>query len=172
MRLLLDDTFIRRTDLAFDADDLRLGVSLGLISPATAVTLAADAAASGAADPILLHVAQLDPNDTASIRDALHATNPTEADLYPPQSVRKWTYLELKAAYELRDRLRDPLGVVEEIYADFDYPAPVAVFVRYMPPPPGAATGDDALYERWFQYLSEEAAELTPRGMGGRLALG
>ena len=48
MRLELDDTFIRRTDLAFDADDLRLGVSLGLISPATAVTLAADAAASGA----------------------------------------------------------------------------------------------------------------------------
>lgn len=164
MRLELDHDFIRRTDLALDADDLRLGLSLGLISPPTAVILAADAVTSGAVDPTLLDVAQIERNDVAAVRDVLRATDPDKADLYPPQSVRKWTYLELKAAYELRDRLRDPLGIVEEIYADFDYPAPVAAFVRYMPPPPDAPVGEEALYDRWSKYLADEAAELTSQG--------
>ena len=149
------------TGLVLDAEDLRLGVSLGLISPPTAIRLAADAVSSGSTDPALLVVAQQDPNDVWSLRDALRATDPEEADLFPPQSVRKWTYLQLEAAYAMRDRLRDPLGVVEEIYADFDYPAPVAAFVRYMPAPPGAPVGEEALYDRWSRYLADEAAELT-----------
>ena len=161
MRLELDDDFIRATDLALDAEDLRLGLSLGLISPPTAVLLAADAVASGSTDPTLLDVAQMDRNDLVSVRETLRATDPDEADLFPPQSVRKWTYLQLKAAYEMRERLRDPLGVVEEIYANFDYPAPVAAFVRYMPPPPGAPVGEEALYDRWSRYLADEAAKLT-----------
>jgi hypothetical protein len=88
-------------------------------------------------------------------------TRPDQADFFPPQSVRKWTYLQLKAAYEMRDRLRDPLGVVEEIYAKFDYPAPVAAFIRYMPPAPGMPIGEDALYDRWSRYLADEGAALT-----------
>ncbi len=161
MRLELDHDFIRRTALTLDGEDLRLGVSLGLISPPTAIRLAADAVTSGSADPTLLVLAQIERDDIAAVRDALRATDPDEADLFPPHSVRKWTYLELKAAYEMRDRLHDPLGFVEEIYADFDYPALVAAFVRYMPPPPGAPFGEEALYDRWSRYLADEAAELT-----------
>lgn len=163
MRLELAHDFIRRTDLALDGEDLRLGVSLGLISPPTAVLLATDAVSSGSADPALVHLAETHGSDIASVRDVLRATDPDQADLHPPKSVRKWTYLELKAAYEIRDRLRDPLGVVEEIYAAFDYPEPVAAFVRYMPPPPGAPIGEEALYDRWARYLTDEAAELTHR---------
>lgn len=132
-----------------------------MISPPTAVILAGDAVSNGGADPTLLNVAQIDRDDIASVREALRATDPEEADLFPPQSVRKWTFLQLKAAYEMRDRLRDPLGVVEEIYAAFDYPVAVATFVRYMPAPPGAQTGEDALYDRWSRYLADEATELT-----------
>lgn len=161
MRLELDHDFIRRTGLALDSEDLRLGVSLGLVSPPTAVILAVDAVTSGSTDPTMLAVAEIDRNDIAAVRDTLRATDPDEADLFPPLSVRKWTYLELKAAYEMRDRLRDPLGVVEEIYADFDYPPPLAAFVRYMPPPPGAPVGEEALYDSWSRYLADEAAELT-----------
>lgn len=163
MRLELDHGFIRATDLALDAEDLRLGLSLGLISPHTTVLLAADAVTSGSTDPTLLDVAHMDENDVVSVRETLRATDPDEADLFPPLSVRKWTYLQLKAAYEMRDRLRDPLGVVEEVYADFDYPAPVAAFVRYMPPPPDAPVGEEALYDRWSSYLADEAAELNQR---------
>lgn len=161
MRFELDHDFILRTHLALDGEDLRLGVSLGLISPPTAILLAADAMTSGSADPMLLELAAVDRADVAAVRDVLRVTDPDGADLFPPEAVRKWTFLELKAAYEMRDRLRDPLGVVEEIYADFDYPASVAAFVRYMPPPSGAPVGEGALYDRWARYLAEEAAELT-----------
>jgi hypothetical protein len=39
----------------------------------------------------------------------------------------------------------------------FDYPAAVAAFVRYMPPPPGAPSGEDTLFDRWARYLASEA---------------
>lgn len=164
MRLELDHDFIRATALVLDAEDLRLGVSLGLISPPSAVHLAADAVDSGSTDPTLLGVAQMNRNDIVSVRQALRANDPDEAELFPPQSARKWIYLELKAAWEMRDRLRDPLGVVEEIYADFDYPATVAAFVRYMPPPPGASVREEALFDRWSRYLADEAAALPKYG--------
>jgi hypothetical protein len=161
VRLELDQDFIRNSGVRLDAEDLRLGLSLGLVSPPTAVRTARDLVAAGSADQVLHDVAELAPDDVPAVRSMLRASDPNDADLFPPQAVRKWTYLELKAAYELRTRLQDPLGVVEEIYADFDYPARVASFVRYMPVPPGAATGEDALYDRWVAYLREEQAELA-----------
>lgn len=111
----------------------------------------------------MLELAQLHGSDIAGIRDSLRAVDPEDAQMTPPQSVRKWTYLELKAAYEIRSHLDDPLGLVEQIYADFDYPPAVAGFVRYMPPPAGAAVGESALYDRWGQYLGREAADLSSR---------
>ncbi len=35
---------------------------------------------------------------------------------------------------ENRETVEDPFAVVEELYADFDYPEEIAGFVRYMPP--------------------------------------
>jgi hypothetical protein len=67
----------------------------------------------------------------------------------PRESARKWLYLELKAAYDERERLDDPLSVVEEIYSDFDYPPTAAPFVRYMPLRPGDDPGVGPLMERW-----------------------
>jgi hypothetical protein len=163
MRLELANDFLREAGVPLDGEDLRLGVSLGLISPPTAIAVAAEAVRRGASDPSLLELAELERDDVASVRVVLRAVDPEDADLFPPESVRKWAYLELKAAYEIRDRLRDPLGVVEEIYADFDYPSAVAGFVRYMPAPAGAAIGEDALYDRWAAYLASEALELTTR---------
>ena len=161
MKLELDHVFLRRARVPLDSEDLRLGLSLGLISPATAVVLASDALASGSVDPTILALAEIDRGDIPAVRESLRAVEPEEAELFPPVAVRKWTYLELKAAYEVRDRLKDPLGVVEQIYADFDYPEAVSAFVRYMPPPPGAHTGEDALYDRWAKYLAGEASELA-----------
>jgi hypothetical protein len=166
MKLELDRVFLRRSNVPLDLEDLRLGLSLGLISPPTTVALAAEALNHGSPDPVILELALLDGTAVADIRCLLHATDPEDADLNPAQSARKWAYLELKAAYEIRDRLRDPLGAVEQIYADFDYPPAVASFVRYMPPPPDADSSEAALYERWRQYLAAEAAALNPSESG------
>ena len=45
----------------------------------------------------------------------------------------KWLCLLLTWIYENREAFPDTLALVEEIYADFDYPKELAPFVRYMP---------------------------------------
>lgn len=159
MRLELDYEFLRDAAVPLSHDDLRLGVSLGLISPRVAVAVAEETVRRDPASKSLVELAGLDRDDIPAIRDALHAVDADAADLSPPESVRKWIYLQLRAAYLLRDRLTDPLGIVEQIYADFDYPDAIAGFVRYMPPPPGAPVGEEALYDRWAGFLQREAAE-------------
>lgn len=139
MRLELANDFLREAAVPLSGEDLRLGVSLGLLSPPAAIVVAADAVQRGASDPTLLELAELERDDVVAVRAVLRALDPEEAELFPPESVRKWTYLELKAAYEIRDRLKDPLGVVEQIYADFDYPAAVAGFVRIHAPASGGS---------------------------------
>jgi hypothetical protein len=71
--------------------------------------------------------------------------------------------LQLKAAYDERERLNDPLGVVEEIYALFDYPSAIAPFVRYMPLRSGDEPGVGPLMDRWADYLAREWAALRGR---------
>lgn len=73
-------------------------------------------------------------------------------------AIRKWLYLQLRAAYLARDELSDPLGVGESSYADFDYPSRVARFVRYMPVQPGDVPGNDAIVARWSTFLDSELA--------------
>lgn len=164
MKLELDYDFLRDAGVPLDAEDLRLGVSLGIISPPVAIAVASGAVADGSGDPLMLELAEVDRGDIAGVRASLRAVDPEDAELFPPLSLRKWAYLQLKAVFELRDRLQDPLGVVEQIYADFDYPSAMAGFVRYMPPPFDAPIGEAALYDRWSSYLANEAVELTRDG--------
>ncbi|MQS16761.1 DUF2247 family protein [Streptomyces kaniharaensis] len=67
-----------------------------------------------------------------------------------------WRYLALAWAYENREGLGDALGVVEMLYADFDYPSEMDGFVRYMPAQPGQKTGIDALMSRWEEFVRSE----------------
>ena len=75
----------------------------------------------------------------------------------------KWAYLVLAWVYEHRNDYSEPLAVVEEVYAYFDYPEKISAFVRYMPSE-AADLGSlelniARLYERWEAYLKEEAKE-------------
>ncbi|MFG2907033.1 DUF2247 family protein [Kitasatospora sp. NPDC048286] len=67
-----------------------------------------------------------------------------------------WRYLALAWAYENREDLGDALGVVEMLYAGFDYPSEMDGFVRYMPAQPGQTTGIDALMSRWEEFVRNE----------------
>lgn len=49
----------------------------------------------------------------------------------------KWLYLSLAWLFENKGHVNDPLSVIEDIYADFDYPPEMQTFVRYMPPTDG-----------------------------------
>ncbi len=48
-------------------------------------------------------------------------------------STEKWLYIILLDLFNKRKELDDPLGRVEEIYENFDYPEEIESFVRYMP---------------------------------------
>jgi hypothetical protein len=45
----------------------------------------------------------------------------------------KWLYLLLEWFFVNKLFINDPLGLVEKIYDDFDYPEEITAFVRYMP---------------------------------------
>ncbi|MFF4384774.1 DUF2247 family protein [Kitasatospora sp. NPDC001547] len=75
-----------------------------------------------------------------------------------------WRFLALAWAYENRENLGDALGMVEILYADFDYPSEMESFVRYMPAKPGQKTGIDALISRWEEYVCSEGALYRSRG--------
>jgi hypothetical protein len=70
-------------------------------------------------------------------------------------------YVLMAWIFHQRESFGDPLAIVEEVYADFDYPEQLKSIVRYMPAEElraGQVEGDDFLYENWASYLSRGAA--------------
>jgi hypothetical protein len=70
----------------------------------------------------LAHLVALGPllrDEVGRAPDVLELLDDPERVHDPRESAHKWLYLQVKAAYDQRERLSDPLGVVEEIYADF-----------------------------------------------------
>lgn len=69
----------------------------------------------------------------------------------------KLLYVLLSWIFDHKDSFADPLRVVEIIYDDFDFPAIIANFVRYMPPSsmvsPDIGNNIDRLYNNWSIYL-------------------
>ena len=64
-----------------------------------------------------------------------------------------WIFLVFLWVFINRDKYQDPLEVVEDLYASFDYPESVAPIVRYMPAVDSALEGDDQLYKNWSNML-------------------
>lgn len=161
MRLELDIRFLTDSGLSLSAEDLGLGLSLGIIPPTTVITVARQHGQEAHLDPVLRQLAELDGGAVAEMREILGAVESEEVRFEPTSSVRKWLYLELLATYELRGQLRDPFEFVERVYADFGYPTSVEPFVRYMPVAGGAPSGLKAMMDSWEQYLVNEAKALT-----------
>jgi hypothetical protein len=76
---------------------------------------------------------------------------------------RIWLYLALAWAYVHRVEYSDPLSIVEQLYADFDYPDEIEGFVRFLPVPQGLPTGEAALYRRWSEYLESSGMKYRSR---------
>lgn len=75
----------------------------------------------------------------------------------------KWLLWLLTWVYENRSSCEDPLALVEEIYADFDYPKEISFLVRYMPsdePDLGSKLLNEArIIEKWHKYIIEKKRE-------------
>jgi len=74
--------------------------------------------------------------------------------------IEKWLYLLLEWVYEHRNSYSEPLSIVEQLYADFDYPQLITTFVRYMPsdePDLGSLElNESRLYKKWKSYLDSQ----------------
>lgn len=76
---------------------------------------------------------------------------------------RLWLFLSLAFVFERRDECDDPLGVVEDLYALFEYPDEIQGLVRYMPVPVGEPMGLDAVMQRWASWLASVGNEYRHR---------
>jgi hypothetical protein len=74
------------------------------------------------------------------------------------RAAETWLCILLAWLFENRRSVDDPLGLVEEIYADFEYPKKVAAFVRYMPsdePPLGTKEqNEERLIRKWGEFVA------------------
>ncbi|MGI8820484.1 MAG: DUF2247 family protein [Chthoniobacterales bacterium] len=143
--------------------DVQFGLERQLIAPQVAIQKAMDRlsastdatpdeielAGRSAEEPVLQLVSRLAARDTIKCDEI--------------QS--KWLYLLLAWILENCALLNDPLRIVEEVYAAFDYPSEIASFVRYMPmvgPDLGNREQNEArLYDRWKSYVAEAAKRFS-----------
>lgn len=153
--------FLDREDIALSVDDLKCGFENGWLRGSTVIEWAVREVVRGDDDPVLLEVASLLRDDIDRLPDVLAQLDSPDHIHDPRESARRWLYLQLRGAFDRRHDLKDPLGVVEQIYADFDYPPAIEGFVRYMPLRPGdMAAGEDVLIQRWAAFLRAEREEL------------
>jgi hypothetical protein len=140
-------------------------LSQGIFSPASAIEHAMEE----------LRLANEYPQslvDLASLNkgESIHPYVDELADSEPTQPVEyirdKWLYLILAWVFEQKDRYSDPLKIVEQIYADFNYPESIAHFVRYMPsnePDLGSLEKNEArIFEKWKMYTHVQGKCFMP----------
>jgi hypothetical protein len=78
----------------------------------------------------------------------------------------KWAFAILKCLHDRRSEFRDPLGLVEIIYGEFDYPDNMSGFVRWMPSPDGMVNpteGGARIRWAWETYLDDARARFCAK---------
>lgn len=156
----LSEAFLAEQGIALDAADVLEGVRRGFLKPRVAAVVASKAIAGGSTDPLWAAM-ESDAVSATAAHDRASAPGGLQEDLRSELTHHKWLFLQLTAAYLSRAALPDPLQAVEMIYADFDYPASIESFVRYMPLQPGEVPGVEGVFDRWRRFLDSEAVVLA-----------
>ncbi len=156
MELEVTYQFLVREDLRLSLADMKYGLERNFIGASAVADWARHKLAQGSDDLIVSEVASLPTAELGRLTSVMSQVDASDE----ANAARKWLYIQLKAGYEARDKLDDPLGFVERIYASFDYPQAIKAFVRYMPLQPGVTPGESALLERWAAFLQSEHVAL------------
>lgn len=163
MKFELSSELILTERIDLTVDDLRYGYESGFIKSHTVISVAVAEVIRGKKDRILLDLSALLNDEAERVPCILETLGRSDHLDNSSRPARKWLYFQLKAAFLQSDRLHDPLGVVEQIYADFDYPPSIAHLVRYMPiqsNEPEDEIGDSALMYKWSEFLVIEQKRL------------
>ena len=152
-------TFIHERVLLSWQDAL-WGYDRQLIGWSDIVAIAENCLLLGSDNPMEVELAGLGKSEAQLVGELLRVLASNEPDDAVISSETKWLFLMLAWLFENRDSVSDPLGEVEIIYADFDYPAEIESFVNYMPvtdgyDPSKHSTEENKarLFSKWEQYL-------------------
>jgi hypothetical protein len=144
------------------AGELAYGYAAGYLSRSSVVSIAlakleAGVVLTAAEDQLALLLSdELDRVDDLA-EDLAFVSEPSEL------RARFWLFMVLSWVFEHRCDFDDPLGVVEQVYADFEYPEEIEGFVRFMPAQPGQVASVAAIEDRWVDYLSRTGREYAER---------
>lgn len=141
-------------------DDIVYGIENGYVSPDIAIEHAISEVARCEEYPeSLIDLASLRKGE--SVYPHLNELANLERIQQDNECIKqKWMYLVLDWVYYNKDKYSDSLGLVEQIYSDFDYSEQISTFVRYMPtnePDLGSLELNKArLFKNWKRYLEEQ----------------
>ncbi|MEV4090648.1 DUF2247 family protein [Streptosporangium saharense] len=135
-------------------EDVACGFRMGWLNREGVVSLCLMAVREGVDDPLFQELAFLLREELCRVDEILGSR---QADCRTSDRKAVWLYLSLAWLHENREKVNEPLEVVEALYSDFDHPEALEGFVRYMPAPAGAEVGEAAMLARWRSYLDEQA---------------
>ena len=115
--------------------DINWGCKNHIIDWSDAVTFAADNLNSKSTS-LEMDLSITDPSSTEDIKEIMEKLSAETSEKSNTEK-RNWLIIVLSWIYNERQKYSDPLEIVEEIYADFDYPPEIESIVRYMPPSDG-----------------------------------
>ena len=157
MNFKIPSTFIRlRSHLTWR--EVELGLQNGWLTDEAAIDLAIDRVTAGDDSPDVVELASVLPHEKYKAPFIVRGL----AERDSACSREKWLFLLLAWLYEHRDTVEEPLALVEQLYADFDYPEEMASFVRYMPPQDPSRVGEPYLLDAWRRYLETVGRNYTP----------
>ena len=158
MHLVLDGEFCFSEAPWLSWGDVKYGLYRGFLNSAGVVEYAVKSlsAESPAEQYELACLTGDDANDVEEYVNRLAAKDAQDVK----RSEKVWMFLIFLWLFMNRDRYQDPLGVVEELYADFNYPESVAPFVRYMPGVDPYLEGEEQLFKNWSNMLESFRKEL------------
>lgn len=145
-------------------EDIKFGIDQGFLSTDAAIKHATKLAAENPNfSSVVFELASLYLEDSIQpyFDQVVKSESITENEEI---AAEKWLYLTLNWLYENKEEFPDPLALVEEVYADFNYPESISKFVRYMPLEegeeplsPNKEMAVANIYKNWLNYLVHQA---------------
>lgn len=159
----IDWEFIRaRTHLSWN--EVFFGHRNNWISILDVIEIARERLLTGQDCPCVVELSESSKREAYRIGELLKQLSESSDERSDEVAEAKWLYLNLAWLFENRDNEIDPLGEVEALYAEFNYPEEVVSFVRYMPVldgyDPGKHTSEEnqsRLIANWCKFLEHKA---------------
>lgn len=154
---LITASFLRDHNIKLSWSQILCGLDKGLISAKEITIYALNIVEEDTkAIPEIILLAGITKEELFKVRELVEKLAEFENIQNKGNAEDTWLYIVLLWLYEHRNVIEDPLGKVEIVYADFNYPASISSFVRYMPSEESnqySKTGESYLYEQWKKFL-------------------